>query len=323
MKNNMSDKNKKLISAIISLVVGLGVSGMSHGGTSTDAKSGSFKYVVPSGMSNMNACPGPYESLAITTQNRTNYQYEWYGDHGRPLAVNVMYVLNDKREYTGNFIKTETDLSQYPVERKGHNSPSGLAARIANYPAADVSGPVTGALLRKNVAQQPVRSWSDTKSDYPSLAKKYGESNLNVLTEITEHGDDTYMDYIDRAPITMRIPIRNYKMLHIEVVSGATDYNVPNWLSKIMVWEGESISSEDGTRLKVTRSELYNKKDGTTFGTYKAIPGMAVGSTVDLLSLDNIAILAKGDFNDAMYTNSSMSFNKLKNTKTGKDVNCH
>jgi hypothetical protein len=44
---------------------------------------------------------------------------------------------------------------------------------------------------------------------------------------------------------------------------------------------------------------------------------------VDLLSLDNIAILAKGDFNDAMYTNSSMSFIKLKNTKTGKDVNCH
>jgi hypothetical protein len=237
-----------------------------------------------------------------------------------------MYVLNDKREYTGNFIKSENDLSQYPVERKGHTSPSGLAAISSlgvTTSVGDASGPVTGALLRKNFRQLPVRSWSDTKSDYPSLAKKYGESNLNVITEITEHGDDTYMDYIDRAPITMRIPIRNYKMLHIEVVSGATDYNAPNWLSKIMVWEGESISSEDGTRLKVTRSELYNKKDGTTFGTYKAIPGMAVGSTVDLLSLDNIAILAKGDFNDAMYTNSSMSFIKLKNTKTGKDVNCH
>lgn len=100
MKNKMIPNKKAMLSMMVSIIVGLGASGVSYAGlkATSDDKGGSFKYVVPTGGADSDQCPGPYESVALTFVNNTT---DVTTGHGLALAYNIYYVVDDERTYTG------------------------------------------------------------------------------------------------------------------------------------------------------------------------------------------------------------------------------
>lgn len=306
MKTIMLNKNKKLISTVISLIIGLGASGLSHAAATTDQKSGSFKYVVPTG-SNVGKCPSPYAPLTIVLENNTNPVGVKNGD-ANAIWVNIYYIPLDSRPYSGYYMGygAKNNLKSFPYETQGVITPTGELFYDSTSDT-DNSGPIIGSTLVANgtagAHYYPSRSWTlngggampsgmtndpeNSGSISGTIPFKSSGSNFSLQKD---SGWKEHANYIKVATISnlmngrmdhhgaidyVTLPMRSFQRLRIDVMAGVSASKVVGigggnqqfaTAELVARWDAESVSNTDGTKLTIIDSYLKENFSGYASG---------------------------------------------------------
>lgn len=347
MKINMLDKNKKLISAVISLAVGLSASGLSHADATTDQKSGSFTYVVPKSGGN-DQCPGPYESMAVTLVNNTT---NLTPGHGSPVSLNIYYTVDDNRAYTGSYAYVEADKNTFPYEQHG------VADPVGEYTVADTdwttSGPIIGAYIDGKGNQLPIRNWSHSSLfDYYNIGYgKYNGKTMRVMTIYNKRNNIMDWTSTGNNSITVRLPVRSYELLAIEAyatdmtrikaVGGATiipAQGYPSGSETMLRFQATPASSKSGSLVNIIASKVGA---GQTAKNDKALAlkTFPTSTSIDLRTVDEITFTIGGKENISanngqawmantggaagFYAGSDITVKYLKDKITGQTISCN
>lgn len=312
--------------ALLPFMVMLSLSAISAVQAASTTNLKGFKYIEPQGLNvDVDTCPGPYEPLAISMKNNTTYSFEWGGNHSQLIGMNIYFVLNDNRTYQGQYVSLTRGGS--PLEIRGEPAPSGRWSNPGYSNQAHIrdfsnSGPIIGAQSIKDIRNEPIRNYTNNNpaydnQDYVDLWNKYG-SQLGVLTNAA--GDDGYMDWQGHETTKM-LPIRNYKLLHIEVMVAGQEPDMYIG-DKAMVWEGRAVSDSDGTRLVTTKSHVMILDGSGKKSTATILGNMPkVGEILDLRAIDKLEFNPSGG-PGRKYQSSMANWITLTNKADGRPVKC-
>lgn len=217
MKINRRLSKKKTMAAIVSVLLGVGASGMAYAVKSapvTGSKGGSFTYIEPGSAEYADTCPSPYEPLTIHFRNDTDAIDIWSGRApANAVWVNIYYVPIDNRKYKGNYTGYAAPLNTKAFSREDRNVPTPTQQIwVSGNKSLDSSGPIIGTIyteLSFNTMVRgpflsrgfyPARSWTrptngQLDSKYTPIEYVAGQSSNNTDSYI--NGSATLYDYTD------------------------------------------------------------------------------------------------------------------------------
>lgn len=165
----------------------------------------------------------------------------------------------------------------------------------------------------------------------------YLKDTIRVATISNIHNQKVAANFTQKAFDTVTLPMRSFRNIRIEVMAGINP-GVPEKNAKygtklatgevIAVWEAESVSPTDGTKMRVTESFVKTERRSITKGTGTGNPvelswsnKASAGAVVNLITIDSINLVMKGTWQSklaagdnekhAYYTGSKLTISPL------------